>query len=393
VRVQRLAGFLLGDGPYARAFENLILGLIVLSVVSVGVEAIPRLPAWARPVLRVEEIVVVIVFSFEYLLRLAAAEKKLAFIFSFYGLVDLLAIAPFFLAGIDTRYLRILRILRVLRVLKLQRRVLETTVATRTAELAERNAMLEQAQAQMKAELDLARAMQSAILPANFPDRQGCHGAARMTAATTMGGDFYDFIELPDKRIGLVMADVSGKGVPAAFFMAVSRTNLRELAVRCADPGACLMQTNDVLCTQNPMDLFVTVFYCIFDPASGLLQYANGGHNPPFIRRSDGSIEALTGSGGLVLGVMPGARYPNNAVMLQPADRLVLYTDGVTEAFNPSDEAYGEQRLIAEVQAHGDGPADALVERICRSVTNFAGAAPQSDDITLTVLVREARMT
>jgi serine phosphatase RsbU (regulator of sigma subunit) len=392
-RVQRLAALLLGDGPYARAFENLILGLIVLSVVSVGVEAIPRLPAWARPVLRVEEIVVVIVFSFEYLLRLAAAEKKLAFIFSFYGLVDLLAIAPFFLAGIDTRYLRILRILRVLRVLKLQRRVLETTVATRTAELAERNAMLEQAQAQMKAELDLARAMQSAILPANFPDRQGCHGAARMTAATTMGGDFYDFIELPDKRIGLVMADVSGKGVPAAFFMAVSRTNLRELAARCADPAACLMQTNEVLCTQNPMDLFVTVFYCIFDPASGLLQYANGGHNPPFIRRSDGSVEALRGSGGLVLGVMPGAKYPNHAVMLQPGDRLVLYTDGVTEAFNPSDEAYGEQRLIAEVQAHGNGPADALVERICRSVTNFAGAAPQSDDITLTVLVREARLT
>src|SRR3984957_15605020 len=295
-RVQRLAALLLGDGPYARAFENLILGLIVLSVVSVGVEAIPRLPAWARPVLRVEEIVVVIVFSFEYLLRLAAAKKKLAFIFSFYGLVDLLAIAPFFLAGIDTRYLRILRVLRVL---KLQRRVLETTVATRTAELAERNAMLEQAQAQMKAELDLARAMQSAILPANFPDRQGCHGAARMTAATTMGGDFYDFIELPDKQIGLVMADVSGKGVPAAFFMAVSRTNLRELAMHHVEPAACLARTNEVLCTQNPMELFVTVFYCIFDTVTGVLRYANGGHNPPYVRRADGSIEVLSGAGGL----------------------------------------------------------------------------------------------
>ena len=382
---------LLRRGPYARAFENLILALIVLSVASIGVEAIPGLPDWATRALRVEEIIVVAVFSFEYLLRIVAAREKLAFIFSFYGLVDLLSIAPFFLAGFDARWLRALRLLRLLRVLKLQTHILETTVAERTRELADKNALLEQAQAQIKAELDVARALQIAILPATFPAKPGCDGAARMIPATTMGGDFYDFIELPDGRIGLVMADVSGKGVPAAFFMAVARTNLRDLAARYTDPGACLARANEALCAQNPLDLFVTVFYCVFDPTTGVLRYANGGHNPPYLRRADGSVEVLDGAGGLVLGAMPGVEFPDHTVQLRAGDRLVLYTDGVTEAFNSADEAYGAERLIAEVQAHGDGAAAAVVERICRSVTAFVGRAPQSDDITLTVLAWDVR--
>jgi serine phosphatase RsbU (regulator of sigma subunit) len=376
--------------PFGRAFENLILALIVLSVASVILEATPGLPAWARRAFRIEEIIVVAVFSFEYLLRLIAAEHKIRFIFSFQGLVDLISIAPFYLAGVDARAVRALRLLRLLRVLKLQTHILENTVAERTRELADKNAALEQAQAQIKAELDVARALQIAILPASFPLKPGCDGAARMIPATTMGGDFYDFIELPDGRVGLVMADVSGKGVPAAFFMAVARTNLRELAAHYLEPGACLAHTNDVLCTQNPMDLFVTVFYCMFDATSGRLSYSNGGHNPPYLRRADGSVEPLGGAGGLVLGVMPGIDYPNHTAQLLPGDRLVLYTDGVTEAFNPTDEAYGTERLIAEVKAHGDQSAAVLVESICSSVTMFAGIAPQSDDITLTVLAWDA---
>ncbi len=379
------------DGRYGRAFDSLILALIVLSVMSVVLETSPGLPAWARRAFHVEEIVVVSVFSFEYLLRLVAAKQKRAFIFSFQGLVDLISIAPFYLAGIDARSVRALRLLRLVRVLKLQTRVLENTVAERTRELAAKNASLEQAQAQLEAELEVARALQLAILPATFPAKPGCDGAARMIPATTMGGDFYDFIELPDGRIGLVIADVAGKGVPAAFFMAVARTNLRELAAHYSEPGACLAQTNEVLCTQNPMDLFVTVFYAVFDPMTGLLRYANGGHNPPYVRRAQGSVEVLSGTGGLLLGVMPGVAYPDHTVQLLPGDRLVLYTDGVTEAFSPADETYGAGRLIAEVEAHGDGAAATLVERICRSVTVFAGSAPQSDDITLTVLVWGAR--
>src|ERR1700683_2549136 len=374
------------DRPFGRAFENLILALIVLSVASVIVEAPPGLPAWTKPVFHGEELIVVVVFSFEYLLRLVAAARIRDFVFSFQGAVDLIAIAPFFIAGVDTRAVRALRLLRLLRVLKLQTRILENTVAERTHELADKNASLEQAQAQLNAELEVARALQVAILPSSFPVKPGCDGAARMIAATTMGGDFYDFIELRDGRIGLVMADVSGKGVPAAFFMAVARTNLHELALHHAEPSACLAQANNVLCAQNPMELFVTVFYCVLDPITGVLKYSNGGHNPPYVRRAGGSVEALGGAGGLVLGAMPDMVYPEHSVQLLAGDRLVLYTDGITEAFNTANEAYGEKRLIAEIRGHGDGPAAALGERLCRSVTLFADAAPQSDDITLTVL-------
>ena len=386
-KVHALAELLLvSRGPYARAFESLILGLIIFSVASIGVESIPGLPEWATQALRVAEIIVVAVFSFEYLLRIVVAPSKLAFIFSYSGLIDLLAIAPFYLTGFDARWLRALRLLRLLRVLKLQTHILETVVEERTRELREKNAALEKAQAQLKAELEVARALQLAILPSAFPARPGCEAAARMIPATTMGGDFYDYIELPDGQIGLVIADVSGHGVPAAFFMAVARTNLRELAVRHTDPGECLAQTNDALCAQNPLDLFVTVFYCILDPKTGVLRYANGGHNPPYVRRAAGPIESLNGAGGLVLGAMPGVKYPTHTVQLLRGDRLVLYTDGVTEAFNPTEELYGAQRLVDEVHVHGSGTPAALVERICQSVTNFAGLAPQSDDITLTVL-------
>jgi sigma-B regulation protein RsbU (phosphoserine phosphatase) len=117
-----------------------------------------------------------------------------------------------------------------------------------------------------------------------------------------------------------------------------------------------------------------------------MLRYANGGHNPPYVRRGTGLVESLNGAGGLVLGAMPGVSYPTHTVQLLQGDRLVLYTDGVTEAFNPAAELYGAQRLADEVHVHGTGTPAALVERICQSVTNFAGTAPQSDDITLTVL-------
>jgi sigma-B regulation protein RsbU (phosphoserine phosphatase) len=386
-KVHALAELLVvGRSLYARAFENLIVALIIFSVASIGVESIPGLPEWAIRALHAAEIVTVAIFSFEYLLRIIAASNKFAFIFSYQGLIDLLAIAPFYLAGFDARWVRALRLLRLLRLLKLQTHILETVVEERTRELAEKNAALEKAQAQLKAELEVARSLQLAILPSAFPARPGCDAAARMIPATTMGGDFYDYIELPDGEIGLVIADVSGHGVPAAFFMAVARTNLRELAVHHIDPGECLAQTNDALCAQNPLDLFVTVFYCVLDPKTGALRYANGGHNPPYVRRAAGTVETLSGAGGLVLGAMPGVKFPTHTVQLLRGDRLVLYTDGVTEAFSPTEELYGAKRLVDEVHVHGGGTPGALVEHICQSVTHFAGTAPQSDDITLTVL-------
>ena len=260
-----------------------------------------------------------------------------------------------------------------------------STVEQMRGLLQERNAALEEAERQTSRELAVARALQTAILPESFPATPGCDGAARMLAATTMGGDFYDFIELPDGRIGLVMADVSGKGVPAAFFMAVARTTLRALATDSSGPGECLRRTNDVLCLQNPLEMFVTVFYAVFDPATGEFTYANGGHNPTLLRRADGRIESLSAVCNLVLGGMP-EQYQESSGRLYPGDCLVLYTDGVTEAFNPEGQMFGDERLHALVREHGDGNAQTLVTRIFDSVIEFAGSAPQSDDITLAVL-------
>ena len=261
-----------------------------------------------------------------------------------------------------------------------------STVEQLRGMLQERNAALEEAERKTSRELAIARALQAAILPERFPLAPGCDGAARMLAASTMGGDFYDFIELPGGRIGLVMADVSGKGVPAAFFMALARTNLRSLALDSTGPADCLRRTNDVLCSQNPMDLFVTVFYAVFDPATGTLTYANGGHNPTLLRRADGHVETLSGIRNLVLGGMPET-FEERTEQLRPGDSLVFYTDGVTEAFNPEGLMFGEERLHELVRLHGSADAQALVSVIFDSVVDFAGTAPQSDDITLAALI------
>ena len=206
-----------------------------------------------------------------------------------------------------------------------------------------------------------------------------------MLAATAMGGDFYDFIELPGGRIGLVIADVSGKGVPAAFFMAVARTNLNALAGTSSGPGECLQRTNEVLLSQNPMELFVSVFYAVFDPATGELTYANGGHNPPLLRRANGDIEILSAASETVMGIFE-IDFGERVEHLSPGDCLVLYTDGVTEAFDKGGQMYDEHRLLEQVRLHGGGGAQALLAAIFDSVIEFAGSAVQSDDITLAVL-------
>jgi serine phosphatase RsbU (regulator of sigma subunit)/purine-cytosine permease-like protein len=245
---------------------------------------------------------------------------------------------------------------------------------------------LKEAHGYINSELEIARNLQIDILPAYFPVANGCDGSARMLPATTMGGDFYDFIELPCGKLGLVMADVSGKGVPAAFFMAVARTTLRLIAATSSGPGECLQRTNDILCAQNPMYLFVTVFYAVFDPVNGQLIYANGGHNPPVMRHADGTIEMLRSFGDAALGVIEDVGFQEHLQQFAPGDSLILYTDGVTEAFNPEWEEYGEGRMLEQVALFGNQNAKALVTAIFDSVISFAGTAPQSDDITITVL-------
>lgn len=265
-------------------------------------------------------------------------------------------------------------------------RVLDELVGQRTQELADKNLALSDAQALINKELDLARQLQLAILPDRFPDITNCSGHARMLPATQMGGDFYDFIQLPDGRVAMVMADVSGKGVTAAFFMAVARTCINSLVRDQANPGQSLENANNELCRQNPLDLFVTVFLGIFDPQTGVLEYANGGHNPPLLISADGQTQWIESTGDMALGVLPDMPYIVAKIQLKPGDMLLSYTDGVTEAFNNEQLAYGEERLKQLVTDSHNMHAQSIVEALFTSVSEFADGAPQSDDITIAAL-------
>ncbi|MEI7786015.1 MAG: SpoIIE family protein phosphatase [Betaproteobacteria bacterium] len=270
-------------------------------------------------------------------------------------------------------------------------RVLDELVGQRTRELADKNQALSDAQTLINKELDLARRLQMAILPEHFPSTARSSGYARMLPATQMGGDFYDFIALPDGRVAVVMADVSGKGVTAAFFMAVARTSINSLVRQSTSVGECLAQANDELCRQNPLDLFVTVFLAILDPVTGRLDYANGGHNPPLIRHADGRTVWLESTGDMALGVMSDMPFSSASVQLEPGDLLLAYTDGVTEAFDGQLEAYGEQRLLDLLRLCSDPAPAVVVEQLFSEVARFADGAPQSDDITVAALIWEGK--
>ena len=263
---------------------------------------------------------------------------------------------------------------------------LESMVRARTRDLQASNAQLEQAKERMESELKIAHALQGAILPKTMPENPTYSGHALMTPAREMGGDFYDFFTLGDGRLSVVMADVSGKGVPAAFFMAIARTVMRAAAARHPTPGPCLQEVNDAICEQNPQDLFVTLFYGILDPDSGEFIYANAGHNPPFVVRRPGEVAPLPMTGGMAVGVMPGLPYNEDAVTMAPGDTMFLYTDGITEAMNVDNEEFTEARL-EEVLADGhDLPVDVVLTNVTSAVVKFVGEAEQSDDITCVVL-------
>lgn len=294
------------------------------------------------------------------------------------------------LARLATRDDELGRLVRVFRSMagevKNREQILDGLVRERTRELAQKNADLEAARATIDDELELARRLQFSIVPAQFPRIPNCRGAARMLPATHMGGDFYDFIPLPDGRIALVMADVAGKGVAAAFLMAVTRTRLQALAHEYEDPAACLQVANTLLCANNPLNLFITLFYGVLDPRTGALRYANGGHNPPLLRRPNGEIRTLNEATGVALGILPDLTYTSITATLQAGDLLLMFTDGVTEAFDLEQRLYGERRLQELIAADaGDDPA-LLVDTLCADVARHAAGAPQSDDITIAAL-------
>ena len=194
-------------------------------------------------------------------------------------------------------------------------------------------------------ELDVAHKMQQSVLPTEFPTSDAYEIAANMQPARDVGGDFYDVIRLENDRVGLAVADVSDKGVPAALFMMSSLTILKGSAIGIGAPGAVLTEVNGLLNEDNETAMFVTLLYAVFNPANGLLNYANGGHNPPIIVHPDGASDILPSTGGIALGVAPGFEYAESAVTLDPGDTIILYTDGVTEAMNAEGEEFGLDRL------------------------------------------------
>ena len=237
-------------------------------------------------------------------------------------------------------------------------------------------------------ELDVASKMQQSILPTVFPRTDDYHMFGNMEPAREVGGDFFDIIPLEGGQMGLAIADVSGKGVPAALFMMSSRTLLKGAAIGMPDPAAALGEVNTLLEQDNEAAMFVTVFYAIYDPESHKLAYCNGGHNPPLIVHPDGSSTVLGQADGVALGIMPGFTYDQHSVELAPGDVLLLYTDGVTEAMNADDEEFGMERLQAVFKGSPPTSAEAATSAVFEAVHAFAAGTPQSDDITCLALAR-----
>ena len=237
-------------------------------------------------------------------------------------------------------------------------------------------------------ELEIARQMQQSILPTQFPQGADYAVYASMEPARDVGGDFYDVVRLDGGRLGLAIADVSDKGVPAALMMMSCRTLLKGAAIGSRGPGEALVEVNELLHNDNEAAMFVTVFYVVYDPATGQLTYANGGHNPPLVVHADGSSDILPLTDGIALGLVPGIEYRQHTVALAPGDTAVLYTDGVTEAMNGEGEFFGTERLQATFASTPPTGAREANETVFRAVHSFVGDTPQSDDITCLALYR-----
>lgn len=250
------------------------------------------------------------------------------------------------------------------------------------------------AKERMQGELDAARDIQMGILPAPdaAPRQPGYAASALLEPAKEVGGDLYDFFTAPDGRQVVIIGDVSGKGVPAALFMAMVVTLCRYAVASGLAPGAAMTRINGQLAANNPGCMFVTLFIGLFDPATGELEYANGGHCPPCVAdaASDDAPRELEGISGPLVGVMEDVEYADFRAVLAPGERCLLYTDGVTEAMNGSLELFGMQRLLDVLRQHRADAPDGVLRAMHEAVLAFRGDAEQSDDITMLCFLRNA---
>jgi serine phosphatase RsbU (regulator of sigma subunit)/anti-sigma regulatory factor (Ser/Thr protein kinase) len=237
-------------------------------------------------------------------------------------------------------------------------------------------------------ELEVARLIQQNFLPKQLPDLPGWEVAALYRPAREVGGDFYDVIPLKDGRVGFVVGDVTDKGVPAALVMAATRSVLRASAQRLVDPSAVLERVNDSLCPDMPEKMFVTCLYGVLDPETGRFRFANAGHDLPYVKTADGSVELR--ARGMPLGLMPGMVYEEDERILQPGESLLLHSDGIVEAHDPNGEMFGFPRLKEAVATYPGGAA--LIGLVLDDLRAHTGPdVEQEDDITMVTLARSAR--
>lgn len=240
-----------------------------------------------------------------------------------------------------------------------------------------------------QAEWDFATDLQLAGLPQDFPpfpDRTDFDIHAGMVTAKEVGGDLYDFFLLTPHKLGFVVADAAGKGLPAAIFITLTRTLLRAAAQKLESPAACLGTVNALLCIDNPTLMFTTAFYGILDTETGEIVYANAGHNPPYVLRRNGTIDTLTGLGGMALGIMDDMHYETQRYRLAPGESIVCFSDGVTEATNAAGALFSEDRLIALFDGQTGTHPTELFATIISEVDSYMSIAPMADDVTLLVI-------
>ncbi|MBK9315711.1 MAG: SpoIIE family protein phosphatase [Acidobacteria bacterium] len=235
-------------------------------------------------------------------------------------------------------------------------------------------------------ELNVATNIQRSILPCDFPPFPGVEGFelyAEMIPAREVGGDFYDFFLLDKERLGLVIGDVSGKGVPAAIFMAVTRTMLKSVALTGLPAGECLRQVNRLISLENTSYMFVTLYYAILNIMTGEFEFSNAGHNLPYLIPVQGEARMLPADNGIVLGIDENYPYRTEKLQLTPGDIIFLYTDGITEAFNQQKQMYTDERLHQCLKLTPGSSPKEIIQRVVEEVTSFAGNEPQSDDLTM----------
>jgi serine phosphatase RsbU (regulator of sigma subunit)/CheY-like chemotaxis protein len=270
--------------------------------------------------------------------------------------------------------------------------ILQARVRTHVAlkksidDLHELSEALATAKERMEIELNVGRDIQHSMLPDTMPDCSEISLSACMDAAREVGGDFYDYFMLSEDELCFCVADVSGKGVGAALFMAMSKLLIKSRAVDDKLPSKIMTRVNSDLAKDNPECMFVTVFLATINLRTGEVTYTNAGHNPPLIKRASGDVEEIPDRHGPILGIEEGRDYGQSNLMLGQGDVLLVFTDGVTEAMDSEDNLYSDGRLFATMQGIGDIDAGSVLKTVRNSVDEFSAGAEQADDITIVTL-------